>query len=136
MIRSGVFLIAAAALIASTASAGAAELSDRLQVGDQTLTRNGSGARTKSLLQLYVAGLYLPQKSNRAEAIIAADAPMAIRIEITSIFVSQEAFVSALDEGLNNSTGGNTAPIQREIDAFRRGSPRVGLFHSRRMGAR
>jgi hypothetical protein len=114
------FVLAALALSASLGFAEAAELPPRLKVGEQVLIQNGSGARSKNLLQLYVAGLYLPQKSSRADAIIAADSPMAIRIEITSIFVSQETFVAALNEGLSNSTGGNTAPIQKEIDAFRR----------------
>jgi hypothetical protein len=97
-----------------------ADLPSRLKVGEQVLVQNGWGARTKGLLQLYVAGLYLPQKSKQAESIVAADTPMAIRIEITSIFVSQENLVTALEEGLRNSTGGATTPIQKEIEAFRR----------------
>jgi hypothetical protein len=100
--------------------AGAAELPARLKVGDLTLVQNGWGARSKSLLQLYVAGLYLPQKSGQAEDIVAADAPMALRIEITSIFVSQESLLEALNDGFQNSTRGNTAPIQKEMAAFRR----------------
>jgi hypothetical protein len=114
------FVLALLALVALAHPVGAAELPPRLKVGEHVLVQNGSGARSKNLLQLYVAGLYLPQKSNQADAIIAADAAMAIRIEITSIFVSQEAFVEALNEGLSNSTGGNTAPIQKEIESFRR----------------
>jgi hypothetical protein len=106
--------------ILGTAAAARADLPPRLKIGEQVLIQNGSGARNKSLLQLYVAGLYLPQKSNQAAAIIEADAPMAIRIEITSIFVSQESLVEALNEGLTNSTKGATAPIQNEIAAFRR----------------
>jgi hypothetical protein len=116
----GSVAIATIALLTLSLPGEGAELPSRLKIGEQVLVQNGRGARTRSLLQLYVAALYLPQKSNEADAIIAADAPMAIRIEITSIFVSQEAFLAALNDGLRNSTGGKTAPIQSEIDAFTR----------------
>lgn len=101
-------------------SAQAAGLPSKLKVGDYTLIQNGAGARSKNLLQLYLAGLYLREKNNQAAAIIADDAPMAIRIEITSIFVSQQSLVEALGEGFQNSTGGDTAAIQKEIETFRR----------------
>jgi hypothetical protein len=122
MIRSGNgnLTLAAIGVVALSLPVEAAELPSRLKVGEQVLIQNGRGARTKNLLQLYIAALYLPENSKEAEAIVAADAPMAIRIEITSIFVGQEAFLAALNDGLRNSTGGKTAPIQSEIDAFTR----------------
>lgn len=91
----------------------------QLQVGEQRLVLNGWGARTKTFLQLYVAGLYLTHPSTNPTAIVSADEPMAIRIQITSVFVSQEKLVASLSEGFHNATGGNVAPIQRQIDQFR-----------------
>lgn len=105
--------------IALGASSARAEMPSRLNVGGYQLTLNGTGSRTKSLIQLYEAGLYLPGKTANAASIVAADVPMAIRIKITSIFVSQESLVAALNDGFHKSTGGNTASIQREIHAFR-----------------
>jgi hypothetical protein len=113
-------VLATVVVLAFTLPSGAAELPRRLQVGEHTLIQNGWGARSKNLLQLYVAGLYLPQKSGRAAEITEADAPMAIRIQITSIFVSQENLVAALNDGFKSSTGGKTASIQKEVQAFRR----------------
>ena len=51
-----------------------------LKVEEKDLVLNGGGLREKYFLDLYVGGLYLVSKSTDADAIIAADAPMAIRI--------------------------------------------------------
>jgi hypothetical protein len=91
-----------------------------MRAGDVELVLNGAGSRTKYLMQMYVAGLYLAQPSGDAAAIIAADAPMAIRIEITSGFVSQEKLVESLNEGFANATDGKTEPLSDQIDQFRR----------------
>ena len=65
------------------------EMPSRLNVGGYQLTLNGSGSRKKNIIQLYECGLYLPRKTADAATILAADAPMAIRIKVTSIFFSQ-----------------------------------------------
>ena len=44
---------------------------------------------------------------------------MAIRIEITSGFVSQEKLLTALSEGFQTATGGNVQAISSEIQKFR-----------------
>ena len=97
----------------------AGDLPSQIQVGEHRLVLNGEGARTKMLLELYVAGLYLTQPSSNAAQIIAAEQPMAIRIQITSSFVSQKSLVDSLEEGFKNATGGDTREIRKQIDAFR-----------------
>lgn len=99
--------------------AAAADLPSQIQAGEHRLVLNGSGARTKTLLQLYVAGLYLTESTAEPAKIIAADEPMAIRIKITSGFVSRSNLVESLEEGFKASTGGNTSRIRAEIDKFR-----------------
>lgn len=114
-----VAILAVASLTALPINVSAAELPQLLQAGEHRLVLNGWGTRTKTLLQLYVAGLYLTQPSSSPAAIVAADEPMAIRIKITSGFVSQANLVASLIEGFHNSTGGNLTPIQSQIDQFR-----------------
>lgn len=114
----------AAALIVSCSIVGAppavlGDLPSQLRAGEHHLVLNGEGSRTKTFLELYVAGLYLTQPSNRAEQIIAAEEPMAIRIKITSGFVSQAKLVASLEEGFKNATSGNTSSINKEIEQFR-----------------
>ena len=53
--------------------------------------------------------------SSNAEEIISMDAPMAIRIDVTSTMVTADAMKKALSEGLEKSTGNNTGPISKEI---------------------
>ena len=89
-----------------------------LTVGETEVVRNGFGDRNKMMLSLYECGLYLPQESKDAATIIAAEQPMAVRLKITSRFVSQEKMLAALKEGFQSSTGGNTASIASDIVAF------------------
>jgi Chalcone isomerase-like len=97
----------------------AADLPHTLKVGEQELVLNGSGTREKYFLDMYVAGLYLAERNNQPASIIDADAPMAIRIAITSKLVSQEKLVESLNEGFENSTHGKIEPIRAQIEQFR-----------------
>lgn len=97
-----------------------AELPSALEVGDQKLTLNGSGSRTKYLMEMYVPGLYLAQPSSDPATIVAADAPMAIRLQITSGLVTEEKLVESLNEGFHNAMGGKPEAIRKEIDLFRK----------------
>ncbi|HEY6337092.1 MAG TPA: chalcone isomerase family protein [Candidatus Sulfotelmatobacter sp.] len=51
---------------------------DTAQIGSTTLVLNGLGLRTKHMVKVDVAGLYLPQKSSDAVAIFNADVPKRI----------------------------------------------------------
>ncbi|HMP05315.1 MAG TPA: chalcone isomerase family protein, partial [Lacipirellulaceae bacterium] len=112
-------LLLAASLVLTVSQGVRAELPATLKADDVTLALNGSGARTKYLMQMYVAGLYLPQPSRDAAGIIAANNPMAIRLEITSGMVTQEKLLESLREGFHNATNGNVSPIQHAMEQFR-----------------
>ncbi len=80
------------------------KLPKQMQVGEKRLTLNGEGVRTKAFLELYTAGLYLSKPNSNPASIIAADDAMAIRIKITSGFVSQSSLVDSLEDGFKNGT--------------------------------
>ena len=65
-------------------------------------------------MKVYEGSLYLETKSSNAEEIISMDAPMAIRIDVTSAMVTAEAMKKALSEGLEKSTGNNTDLINND----------------------
>ena len=88
---------------------------DEIQYLGNTLTKNGQGTRIIFFMKVYEGSLYLETKSSNAEEIIAMDAPMAIRIDVTSTMVTADAMKKALSEGLEKSTGNNTDPISKEI---------------------
>ena len=96
--------------------ASAKNMPKTFSAGGQKLVLNGVGTRTKFVLSVYRAGLYLQKKSEDAKQIVAANAPMAIRMKVLSGFASAEKMKQALITGFKKSTGGNTAPIQPQID--------------------
>ena len=66
-------------------------------------------------MKVYEGSLYLETKNSNAQEIISMDAPMAIRLDVTSEMVTAEAMKKALSEGLEKSTGNNTDLINKEI---------------------
>jgi len=89
---------------------------DTLKAGKTNIIFNGSGIRTKAFLDMYVAALYLTKKQSNYIAILEADEPMAIRINIVSHLISSGTFISATRAGFERTTNGNTAPIKTKID--------------------
>ncbi len=112
-------LLVASTMAIQSPAVAAEKLPDSIQAGDQRLVLNGSGVRTKAFMELYTAGLYLLQPNSNSAAVIAAEETMALRIKITSTFVSQSSLVDSLEEGFKNATGGDTREIRAEIDQFR-----------------
>ena len=97
---------------------GGVTLPDTLKIGDETLVFNGGGIREKFWLDMYVGGLYLSQKETNSQKIIESDQPMAIFMEIVSGMITSERMIEAVEEGFQKSTGGNTSPIQKDIEMF------------------
>ncbi|MBX2835994.1 MAG: chalcone isomerase family protein [Gammaproteobacteria bacterium] len=105
--------------LVSAKSVSGVEIPDTLTVAGQELVLNGAGLRKKLFIKLYVGGLYLPQPSSDAEGIIAEAGPMAISMHIKSDLLTKKKLLAALEDGMKNSTGGNTAPIQTELDQLK-----------------
>lgn len=95
---------------------GDATLPTMEKYNGQTLVLNGAGIREKLWIDLYAAGLYLDQKNTDANAILNSDKPMALKLHIVSKLITSDKMVEAVTEGFENSTNGNTAPIQNEIN--------------------
>ncbi|MCU0708493.1 MAG: chalcone isomerase family protein [Pirellula sp.] len=112
--------LAAFALFSVLVSQAYAELGPQLKIGEQVLKLNGAGTRTKTFVQIYESGLYLLNPTKDARAILDADELMAIRVRITSGFVSRSSLVSSLQEGLAQSTGGRADEFASEIDQLQK----------------
>jgi len=98
---------------------GEVTLPNTVNFGGEELMLNGAGIRKKAMvLKLYSGGLYLPAKSSDAKTIINGAGNMAIKLVITSGFVSSEAMSEAVLDGFEASTDGNMAPLKTEIDKF------------------
>lgn len=94
------------------------EIPDNLIHGDTTLVLNGTGLRTRLIAKLYIASLYLLEPSSDATTIVAADEPMAIRLQIISGLINTERLIGALRDGFTRSTNGDTEPIKADMDAL------------------
>ena len=116
-----VFLLIAAMLFSTAALAadiGGHKIPDQLAAADKQLLLNGAGLRDKFMIDLYVGGLYLAEKSSDANAIIAADKPMALRLLIVSSRITSENMTEATLEGFGHSLGDKQAAMQPKIEQF------------------
>jgi hypothetical protein len=111
-------LLGAATLTAATLSG--VTLPDTAKVGDKTLVLNGLGIRSKMMFKVYVAGLYLEQKTNDGNAIVNADAPKRIVLHFVRS-VSNEQIKEAIVDGFDAAA---KASLKSQIDQF------TGAFES------
>ena len=79
---------------------------------------NGAGLRTRAIFKVYVAGLYVPQKSADASALLAQKGPR--RMTITMLRnVDADSFSGALNDGLRaNHTKAQVAALKSQIDTL------------------
>ena len=78
---------------------GGVLLPDNLKFGENDLSLNGAGLRKKVVIKVYACGLYLPQKSKSATAILAGDGAIAIRMDFIYKKVDQKKLIAAWNEG-------------------------------------
>lgn len=101
-------LLLAAALLSPAASAAelvGVTMPDSVEVGGKTLQLNGLGLREATFLKVdvYVAGLYLENKSSDANAILASDGPAKLQMKFVRD-VGKDSMVEAWDEGFPKNT--------------------------------
>ena len=89
-------LIPLAALAAEVAGV---KIEDKTRVGSADLTLNGAGLRKRAFFQVYAIGLYVPQKSGDAAAILAQPGTKRVAIHMLRD-VGADAFAEALTEGM------------------------------------
>jgi len=87
---------------------------DTAQVGDQDLMLNGMGLRKKLWVEVYVAGLYLSEKSSDAEGILQADSPRQTVMDFL-YKVSAKKLCGAWDEGLEKNTANASADVKAKF---------------------
>jgi hypothetical protein len=90
-------------------------LPDTAQVGGKSLVLNGLGIRTKYMVKVYVAGLYLEQKSSDANAIIKADEPKRIVMKFTHS-ATKSQMADAYKESFHDNTPDAEKTMKPEID--------------------
>ena len=126
-------LIVAVAFAAAGALANAqpvevegVEFQPSVQVGGQALQLNGAGVRTRAFFKVYVAGLYVPKKTNSAAALIEQKGPR--RVAITMLRdVDADTFSGAVSDGLKaNNTEQQLAALAAQIETLQTNLRAIG----------
>lgn len=106
-------------------------LPDSAMVGGQTLVLNGIALRTKTVaffhIKVYVGGLYLPEKADTVQAVLAQTGPD--RIQMNMIYAASPGqFKGAWDDGFKDNNPDIGPGLQAKIDKF------VGFFGKAKKG--
>ena len=76
---------------------------DNITIENETLVLNGLGLREKYWVDVYVAGLYLPQKMHNGENVITANITKRIQVEFIYSSVPQAKMIAVLEENIANN---------------------------------
>jgi hypothetical protein len=120
MRRAGLWLAVAVfglttALSLQGANLAGVTLPDTETVGGTMLVLNGMGLRTKLMVKVYVAGLYLAQKSSDADTVIKSDAPKRIILHFVR-GVSKDQMVDAFDHSFDDNAPDAKKSMKAETD--------------------
>jgi hypothetical protein len=108
--------VLAAALNLLAASVSGVTFPDTASVDGKTLSLNGMGVRVKGMFfKVYVAGLYVEQKSNDAAAILKSDQTKRLLMQFTRS-VSKEQLNDSLREGLEANAPAALKSMKAEFD--------------------
>jgi Chalcone isomerase-like len=88
---------------ANAAEVAGVKLEDKTQVESRELVLNGAGLRKRVIFNVYVIGLYLPEKKNDAAAVLALPGPKRAAIHMLRD-VGANTFTEALVDGLRANT--------------------------------
>jgi len=123
--RTGLKTLALGAVLAlSVGQAGAAvdvsgfKFDDTAKVAGKDLKLNGAGMRTKFVVKVYAAGLYVPEKKTAVADILRQEGPRRVTLQMARD-ISSEDFGKAFMDGLNeNVERSEKAKIVSQIGKF------------------
>jgi hypothetical protein len=110
-----VMFVLASMLDLQAASLAGVTMPDTAQVGSTNLVLNGLGLRTEFMVKVYVAGLYLEQKSSDPSAIIKAGGPNKIVMQFLH-GASKSQMANAFKESFSDNTPDAVKTMQPDID--------------------
>lgn len=95
-------LALSAAMPAQAVEVGGVKLEDSMTVAGKNLVLNGAGLRVKAIFKVYALGLYLPEKKNTTDGILALQGPKRFKIVMLRD-LSGEEFGQAFLTGINKN---------------------------------
>lgn len=98
----GVLLTLAVGPAAAAIEVSGFKYEDSIKVAGKDLLLNGAGVRTKFIVKVYSAGLYLQTKESTVDGVLKADGPRRMRLVMLRD-VSSDDFGNAFMSGLNSN---------------------------------
>ncbi|MBW0170106.1 MAG: chalcone isomerase family protein [Hydrogenophaga sp.] len=98
---------------AATVDVAGVKLEDRASLAGSPLVLNGAGVRYKAVFKVYAAGLYLGQKADTPEAVLAAPGPKRISITMLRDIDSAELgklFSRGMEDNMDRSAFSKLIP--------------------------
>lgn len=120
-------LMLAAALGVQAATFDGTEVPDNAQVGGVDLVLNGAGLRTKFVFDIYEGALYLPQKANDTQAVLAHSGPDRILMHMIYA-VSKSQFADAWNDGFGDNNDKMSDSLKANVTQF------IGYFGDSKKG--
>jgi len=111
------FFVSVSLIDVHAASLAGVTMPDSAQVGSANLVLNGLGLRTKFMVKVYVAGLYLEQKSSDPNAILKSEGPKKIVMQFLH-GVSKSQMTDAFTESFNDNSPDAMKTMKADIDRF------------------
>ncbi|MFN7143032.1 MAG: chalcone isomerase family protein [Myxococcota bacterium] len=112
-------LLALALTLAHAATLAGVTLPDTATVGGTQLSLNGMGLREKYTIDVYVAGLYLRDRTHDGAAAIEADAPKRVVMRFVYRKVTKQQMIDTFREGFGDAADGpQKANVERLVAAL------------------
>ena len=90
---------------------------ETVTIGNTSLVLNGMALRKKAIFKVYVAGLYLPERTTSASAILDADQPRRIVLHFVRN-VDKGKMCGAWRESLENNTPNASAELRAQFETL------------------
>ncbi len=104
------------------------QVADTASVGGQTLLLNGAGIRTKFFFDIYIGALYLPNKTQSAEAAINSKANKRVWMYFLYDEVSKDKLTHGWTKGFEKNSKSNFEQLQARLNQFN------SFFHDMKKG--
>ena len=119
--RKSVFILVTALLIAPAVWPGTladVTMADEVVVADTTLHLNGMGLRRKLGIKIYVAGLYIEEKTNSADEVLAAPGPKRFSMHYLTDKATDERMDAAWIKGFKANSQDEYEILEDRVMSF------------------
>jgi len=94
------------------------DFADKVTVGGKDLVLNGMGLRKKSIIKVYVAGLYVEQAGQNPSAIVSADGPKKLVMHFLTNRATKKKMDAAWAEGFELNSPSSFSALSERVQKF------------------